>query len=257
MPAVWLAEELPPGSLVRCYRRGQSPCLPCELPLSLSFFARRGRLRAQQSEGARWCSSFSRRRGSAGPGGGCLSQRGLCGATQQRWACLRAFIRGSSRWQLRAVGALAWCLKACRLVCSFLRYFKRFAVKYRRRRSECPSYFSISLLLLIFRHFSRRRRNSPGGLAALLTLTARPPRVCRRQDRLPVRPGGYRRPPLGARLTSTRACRARLKLTVQDKNKYNTPKYRMVVRIVRPRQGLTPRVFVATCRRGALACLTA
>lgn len=31
------------------------------------------------------------------------------------------------------------------------------------------------------------------------------------------------------------ACRARLRLTIQDKNKYNTPKYRMVVRFVRAR----------------------
>jgi hypothetical protein len=28
-------------------------------------------------------------------------------------------------------------------------------------------------------------------------------------------------------------CSARLRLTIQDKNKYNTPKYRLVVRLVR------------------------
>lgn len=50
----WLWPKSFPGCLclVRCYRRGQS--VPaCELPLSLSFFARRGRLRAQQERGGK------------------------------------------------------------------------------------------------------------------------------------------------------------------------------------------------------------
>jgi hypothetical protein len=45
---------------------------------------------------------------------------------------------------------------------------------------------------------------------------------------------------LGGALTPPRYRRARLRLTIQDKNKYNSPKYRLVVRFVRarpPRRG--------------------
>jgi hypothetical protein len=45
-----------------------------------------------------------------------------------------------------------------------------------------------------------------------------------------------------------RVARARLRLTIQDKNKYNSPKYRLVVRFVRAR----PRR-----RRGSAMCAAA
>ena len=88
----------------------------------------------------------------------------------------------------------------------------------------------------------------------LLALPGQAPPAARGQDGLPVRSGAGRRAlqrrwclcacpdlawsrrPVAAvqrLLTPVSLCSARLRLTIQDKNKYNTPKYRLVVRCVR------------------------